>query len=334
MVEMNGTRYYKPTDEEHAASQAKAKQSALTPSDSIAVTEDEAKRLQAMGHPEIKAGMTLQSNVHGALLGQIERADAKAAKAKTEADKPPLMRSERQDDGSIKMFAYHPQLGMWAELPGVVGHDAAKAQPKDDMTLTKAVTLKVKGTPEEKQFASQWIAEHRAATRDPDAAATREQGLDERAQARNEKQQEVLMQRHDKWQEQEQEQWNLKGAYDEAGATPASGVDTFVVDPRTGRSVALNESRRKEFRYLSKQAEAKALSLHAQAKNMRQRYNWGEFARQDGAQGAAPAQQPAAAAQPKQTLKASQISAWAKANGKDPAEALKRAKERGVLASN
>ena len=347
-------KYYVPTEAEKRAAK-------LDDTNSIIVSENEAKQYASIGHPEVKAGSRVELGVHNALRAQLNELDSRNRQKQKDQelsdekrDKPPEQRMLLGDDGKPHMHAYHPQLGMWAQLPGAEGTEpAAKKEP--EMTLARAVTLKVKGTPEEKQFATQWIAEHRAASRDPEAAAERDQRRKDTDSEKKQKQMDAVAKAHDNWQQQEQQQWNTKGAYDQAAS---AADDTQVVDPRTNQIVRMSPARRKEYKYLAKQASDKAYNFQLQAREIRQRYKFGEFSEQAPAQQqhtvsqprtsgaptaaaqAAPSQARAAAAPPKaqaaatapQKLKASQIAAWAKANGKDPADALKRAKARGLLA--
>lgn len=90
--------------------------------------------------------------------------------------------------------------------------------------------------------------------------------------------------RHDKLQEQEAEKWRLVGEYEDGAAQEdkSSGLlssksSPEVVDPKTGKTVEMDDAHRAYFRKQADALRSEAIGLQKQAKQIRQRFNFGEF---------------------------------------------------------
>lgn len=126
--------------------------------------------------------------------------------------------------------------------------------------------------------------------RDPNEATGGQSGVQGRF---DQKEVDQAISSHETLQNQEQQQWDLKQQYaDAAGAVKAAEAGDVIVDPKTGREVAINEKNKPAWEKIysdrAKDAENKALGYQKRAKGIRQRFGWGEFGQGGSQQAATP----------------------------------------------
>ncbi len=144
----------------------------------------------------------------------------------------------------------------------------------------------------------------------------------------DERQFEAAMAKHDKLQDQEQEQHGFRQAYGEALNTQDG--QSFI-DPDDGKQKDMNSLWRSSLKRRFDQSSQKAKALADQQMKIRKQYGTGEFA--PGAERPAEAPQAKQAERPKGGTKINEaeLRQRAQAAGKDPDEAVKIAKARKLL---
>ena len=170
---------------------------------------------------------------------------------------------------------------------------------------------------------------------------------------------EAVKAKHDSFRDREEDQWDLNKRYSDLANPTLNPDGSTIVLPnyneRTGEITegaprAMNAQLREQMLARAAQARRKAAGHAASAAGIRKSMKWGEFApAQQPAPAPAQTAQPAATqpaqptaatpatpqaaapAKPTRKYSAKEIMDWAKANGKDPADALKRARTNGLL---
>jgi hypothetical protein len=135
-------------------------------------------------------------------------------------------------------------------------------------------------------------------------AARPGQGADgAKTQTAREKQAESQAKLHEEYQQKEQDQWRLAQQYSEAANVPDGEGVNDPGNPKSQNQVVSSEARRRMWQQNADFAAKKAQSFAGSAKQIRQRWGWGEFAAGQGAAspgaatpspGGAPAAAPAA----------------------------------------
>ncbi len=173
------------------------------------------------------------------------------------------------------------RLGLTAEQQAVNARERQTGAPKTAAEFAREMTDPTK-TPDERQ---RWKD---ALSQFEDSSKRTNPAVQNRFDTREF---DSWSKKHEDLQQKEQDQWKLAGEY---GDTLSAPKDSDVVDPATKKTVTADDPHRAYFQKQYDAARTKAVQLQTQAKGIRQRFGWGEFAPQQGT-GAAPAQQPQSA---------------------------------------
>jgi len=202
-------------------------------------------------------------------------------------------------------------------------------------------TYKGEGKPDDFDAREREINQ-RAAERKED----RQDARTSREQDKREKAADAASAAHEKLQGREHDHWYLRQIYSDLADPTKSPNGTTVSEPRynessgqfgPGSEITMSDGRRALYGKLAEQERTKALDYQKRAKSIRQKQGWGEFSTQAQPQQprAQQTQQPQQAApaggQAQRLYSPQEITDWAKANGKDPADALARAKKNKIL---
>jgi hypothetical protein len=140
---------------------------------------------------------------------------------------------------------------------------------------------------------------------------------------------------HNAAQAAEKHNWSLVQEYADAAAAPdTNDSGDKVTDPGSGKEVPMNAAQRKLFQSKSNEARGSAMQMQENARVIRQRYGWGEFAPQASASGsaqqsAAPASTAAPAAPQPKVATMADVSAYAKQYKVPTSQAVQAFKAKG-----
>lgn len=158
------------------------------------------------------------------------------------------------------------------------------------------------------------------------------QHKDQAAKGLSTQQMERDAQQHDKLLTQEQEQWTLHGSLGDL-LRLKEGEQYYDPTTKSGVPLTMDSAAKQKIKSMYATAETKAQQLSNQAKGIRQRQHWGEFA--PGGQPEQPSTPPAAPKPTGQPTAAkyteADVRARAKVAGIDEAAAVKAAKDAGLL---
>jgi len=275
---ISGHHYYMPTP----AEKAKAKQLPLDETNSLVPAGELGKALQAAGLPP---GQRIKpSDAHSI----IEALNQAAGRSDTE------IHYEKDDDGTLHVFATDKrgqsskEIGTFKStaktktepadqtqiVPGIAGPGGAPVIVNRSEGTAKVVQLPagVKPTLTENQERIRQEHQDRADAL-AEARQIRKEDRDREAAEKKAKNEEVVHERHDKLQKEEQTQWELQRRYYElAGST----ADT-VVDPRSNQEIPLTPARKQEYILQAQRAKKEAQALAESQKSIRRSMKWGEF---------------------------------------------------------
>lgn len=179
------------------------------------------------------------------------------------------------------------QLGLTAEQQAINARQRQEGGPKTAAEFAAAMTDPTK-TPEERQRWKDALTEYEQSNRRQTANAAAVQNRSDTREF------DKWSAKHEDLQKKEQDLWILKGQYGDmldAGPDAVKGTNTEAVDPKRPDKVVnmTNPSTYSFYRNQYNQADKDARALQKQAKDIRQRFGWGEFSPQQGGGGATPA---------------------------------------------